>query len=228
MKKLICFRLAVLTIIVLGCQFNANAQRKVINLNRDWKFIYGYEVRKDAGQLINLPHTWNDKDALGGNIDYYRGLGIYEKKVMAENAWQQKRVFIRFLGANEVATVFVNGRCIGEHRGGYSAFAFEITDYLSFGKDNLITVKVSNALHLDVIPLVGDFNFYGGLYRDVNLIVTEPDCISLLDYGSEGVYLHQHKVTPEQASVRAVVKLLGNNSTEVTIKVMDNTGKEIS
>ncbi|MBN2165992.1 MAG: hypothetical protein JW717_06930 [Marinilabiliaceae bacterium] len=223
------FELKILTLLFLSflSNFVANAQREIININRNWEFIYGYEVKKDAGQLINLPHTWNNKDALGGNIDYYRGLGIYEKKVMVEDAWKHKRVFIRFLAANEVATVFVNGRCVGEHRGGYTAFAFEITDFLVFGQENLITVKVSNALHLDIIPLVGDFNFYGGIYRDVNLIVTEVDCISLLDHGSEGVYLHQEKVTPQEASVRAVVKLMGNNATEVIIKVKDNTGKDI-
>lgn len=78
---------------------------------------------------------------------------------------------------------------MGEHRGAYGAFVFDITDRVDYGKENKILVKVTNALHLDIMPLVGDFNIYGGIYRDVNLIITEPTHISLTDYASPGVYL---------------------------------------
>ncbi|MGB3149962.1 MAG: sugar-binding domain-containing protein, partial [Maribacter sp.] len=144
--------------------FNLHAQRQVFNLNKNWDFRYGYEVKKDANIAINLPHTWNTKDALGGNIDYYRGLGVYTKKIEVKQDWESKRLFIRFLGANLVANVFINGQHIGEHRGGYTAFAFELTSHLKFGQENTIMVKVNNAPQLDVMPLLGDFNFYGGLY----------------------------------------------------------------
>lgn len=206
---------------------NLHAQRQVFNLNKNWNFRYGYEVKKNATTLINLPHTWNTKDALGGNIDYYRGLGIYTKKIEVKQDWESKRLFIRFLGANLVANVFINGKHIGEHRGGYTAFAFEITSYVKFGQGNTITVKVNNAPQLDIMPLVGDFNFYGGLYRDVQLYVTESDCISLLDYGSKGVYLHQDTVSNDKAFIRAVIKILGNSSVDINVKVLDDEGNKV-
>ncbi|MFS4456646.1 glycoside hydrolase family 2 protein [Maribacter sp. 2304DJ31-5] len=202
------------------------AQRQILNLNNGWEFRYGYEVNRNKKTKINLPHTWNTKDALGGNIDYYRGLGVYTKTLEIKQAWEGKRLTIRFLGANLVANVFINGKHVGEHRGGYTAFAFDITPFVNFGKENLITVKVNNAPQLDVMPLLGDFNFYGGLYRDVQLYVTEHDCISLLDHGSEGVYLHQDKVDNDSASVRAVVKLLGENTVKVNVTVLDDLGNE--
>jgi beta-galactosidase len=84
---------------------------------------------------------------------------------------------------------------VGEHRGGYGAFVFDITDFITYNQDNKLLVKVSNALTQDVMPLVGDFNIYGGIYRDVNLIVADPVSISLTDYASPGVYLQQQKVS---------------------------------
>lgn len=214
-------------LLIFFCILTVHAQRQIINLNSNWDFRYGYEVKTEATTRVNLPHTWNTKDALGGNADYYRGLGIYTKKLKVNQEWENKRLFIRFLGANLVANVFINDKHIGEHRGGYTTFAFEISSYVNFGKENTITVKVNNAPQLDVMPLVGDFNFYGGLYRDVLLYVTEPDCISLLDYGSEGVYLHQDTVTDKEASVRTVVKVLGEGATHVNVIVLDGSGKEI-
>ena len=92
-------------------------------------------------------------------------------------------------------------------------FVFEITDKVKYDADNRILVKVNNALQQDVMPLVGDFNFYGGIYRDVNLIITDPVNISLTDYASPGVYLIQNKVTKEQAEVKAKV-LVSNGSGE--------------
>ena len=101
--------------------------------------------------------------------------------------------------------LFVNGCHVGSHRGGYSAFVFEITDRVRYGADNQLLVRVNNAEQLDVMPLVGDFNFYGGIYRDVQLLVTERVCISPLDHASPGVYLHQRRVTADEASVEAEV-----------------------
>lgn len=81
-----------------------------------------------------------------------------------------------------MSNVFVNGKHIGEHRGGYGAFVFEITDKVEYGKENTLLVRVNNGEQLDVMPLVGDFNFYGGIYRDVHLLLTDNLCISPLDY----------------------------------------------
>lgn len=144
---------------------------------------------------------------MGGKHDYKRGIGNYTKKIFIRPEWQSKRLFLRFEGANCVSNVFVNGKHIGEHRGGYGAFVFEITDKVEYGKENTLLVRVNNGEQLDVMPLVGDFNFYGGIYRDVHLLLTDNLCISPLDYASSGVYLIQQQITDKQAAICARINL---------------------
>ena len=190
------------------------ATRKEILLNENWMFRFSHQVQFKSEERVNLPHTWNSGDALSGKQDYYRGMGNYTKTLFVKPEWKGKRLFLRFEGVNTIANVFINDVHIGEHRGGYGAFVFEITDKVKYDADNRILVKVNNALQQDVMPLVGDFNFYGGIYRDVNLIITDPVNISLTDYASPGVYLIQNKVTKEQADVKAKV-LVSNGSAKV-------------
>lgn len=187
-----------------------NAQRVEYLINENWSFRFSHQV-SGKGIRVDLPHTWNTTDALSGKIDYKRGIGNYEKDLFVKNEWKGKRLFLRFEGANTVANVFINGNHIGEHRGGYSAFVFEISDKVNYNTINKILVRVNNAEQLDVMPLVGDFNFYGGIYRDVKLLITEQLCISPLDYASPGVYLTQQKVDKSRADVLAKV-ILSNES----------------
>ena len=200
-------------------------KRETILLNNNWNLVYGYEVSTTAGKLVQIPHTWNADDALTGSKAYYRGQASYQKKVFFDKKWEGKRLFLKFDGVNTIANVFMNGKHLGEHRGGYSAFVFEITNRVTLGAENTIQVRVSNAIQLDVMPLVGDFVFYGGIYRDVNLIVTERSCISLQDYASSGVYLEQKKVTKELAEVNAKVLVNNGNATsenyEVKVELLD-------
>ncbi len=214
-------------ILSLFCTFvfcNAHAQRKSLLLNDDWRFRFSHQVEQGSATAIVLPHTWNAQDALSGKLDYKRGIGNYERKLHIASKWKGKRLFLRFEGVNSIANVFLNGKHIGEHRGGYSAFLFEITDHVNYGKANTLLVRVNNGEQLDVMPLVGDFNFYGGIYRDVSLLITEPLCISPLDYASPGVYLTQEKVNADEATVSATV-LLSNHSdacdAKTTVEVMD-------
>ncbi len=183
------------------------AQREDKLINQDWSFRFSHQVNASAARRVDLPHTWNAQDALGGKHDYKRGIGNYTKKIFIRPEWQGKRLFLRFEGANCVSNVFVNGKHIGEHRGGYGAFVFEITDKVEYGKENTLLVRVNNGEQLDVMPLVGDFNFYGGIYRDVHLLLTDNLCISPLDYASSGVYLIQQQVTDKQATICARVNL---------------------
>ncbi|MCG8474090.1 MAG: hypothetical protein MI784_01200 [Cytophagales bacterium] len=214
-----------LCMLLLVCGWG-HAQRKKLLLNKNWKFTFGHVVKWNGpSERINLPHTWNNLDALGGNIDYYRGLGNYERKVFIEPEWKGKRLTLRFLGANSIANVFVNGKHVGEHRGGYTAFAFDISDFVNYGKENSVWVRVSNALTLDVMPLVGDFNFYGGIYRDVELYVTDQQSISLMDYGSKGVYLHQQSVSKENATVQAIIKTQGLKDAQLRLLLKNREGK---
>lgn len=215
----------IISLVLLLLSTSLFASRKEILLNNDWNFRFSHQVQRNSGHRVNLPHTWNSGDALSGKQDYYRGMGNYDKKLFVKPEWEGKRLFLRFEGVNTIATVFVNSVCLGEHRGGYGAFVFEITDHVKYGADNEILVKVNNALQLDIMPLVGDFNFYGGIYRDVNLIITDPVNISLTDYVSPGVYLTQNKVTKNLADISAKV-LVSNGSSvskpvQVNVKVWD-------
>ena len=205
-------RLTFSALFAMAVSMQTLAQRENILINQDWNFRFSHQVDKNSSRRVDLPHTWNAQDALSGKPDYKRGIVNYDNKLFIRSECNGKRLFLRFEGANCVSNVFINGKQIGEHRGGYGAFIFEITDKVNYGKDNTVLVRVNNGEQLDVMPLVGDFNFYGGIYRDVHLLVTEDICISPLDYASPGVYLFQQHVGEKQAAVLARINL--SNGTE--------------
>lgn len=215
---------AALVVAVLGSQA-LSAQRQVVSLDEDWQFRFSHSVEKGVYDRVDLPHTWNAGDALSGKPDYKRGIGNYRKTITVPDDWKGKRVFIRFEGVNNVADMFVNGCHAGRHKGGYGAFTFDLTDGLRYGAENTFLVRVSNAENLEIMPLVGDFNFYGGIYRNVSLIVAEPVHISLRDYGSSGVRLVQKSVSRESAQVDAVVQLSNDSGSgaeaELRVRLLD-------
>lgn len=222
MKYFYC--LLFFSILNVSCLFS---QRLSIDLNENWNFRFSHQVERTT-RRVDLPHTWNTVDALVGKRDYKRGVGNYYKTVFIKNEWKGKRLFIRFKGANTVTNLLLNGKHIGEHRGGYGAFIFELTDFVKYGENNKLWVRVNNAEQLDIMPLVGDFNMYGGIYRGVELIVTDQLCISPLDYASPGVYLHQESVSKDNSKISAEVLLSSsklNTSADVCVKVLD--GKKI-
>ena len=212
-------------VLFMLCGMSIFAQRQDILLNNDWNFRFSHQVQKGTEVRVDLPHTWNAQDALSGKIDYKRGIGNYEKNLFIRSEWKGKRLFIRFEGVNNIADVFINRRHIGEHRGGYGAFIFEITGKVEYGKVNSILVRVNNGEQLDIMPLVGDFNFYGGIYRDVHLLIIDETCISPLNYASPGVRLIQDSVSHKYAKVRAVVDLSnggsGNREVELNVRLLD-------
>lgn len=193
-----------------------------------------------AWEKVTLPHTYNDKDGASGRTgicdggeNYYRGLTCYRKRFNAD--FGGKRVFIEFGAANSVAEVYVNEAFVGRHEGGYSAFRFDITDYVK-PTDNLIAVKVNNAPTDYIAPITdqGDFTKMGGIYRDVKLIVTEKTHIDMLDYGSSGVYVTPKNITADKADIDIVVKLANDdtNTKNLIVKAeifdMDNNSVAVS
>ncbi len=203
----------------------AQGQREDRLLNEAWKFRFSHQVNMSDARRVDLPHTWNTVDALAGQPDYKRGIGNYTRKLHVPASWRGRRLFLKFEGANAVTNVFVNGKMLGEHRGGYGAFVFELTGRVEYGKDNEILVRVNNGEQLDVMPLVGDFTMYGGIYRDVHLLLTDAVCISPLDHASSGIYLVQRSVTDEKADVTARI-LLSNageraRNVQLRLKVLE-------
>ena len=136
---------------------------------------------------VALPHTWNALDGQDGGADYWRGIGTYELKL--PDPTKGKKQYIEFLGANHVATVYCNGRELGTHKGGFSTFRFDLTPAMK-AEGNVLTVVVTNGVS-DIYPQNADFTFYGGLYRDVNIICVSQSHFDLDYYGAPGI-----KVTP--------------------------------
>lgn len=156
----------------------------------------------------NPSHTWNADDMQLRVEDFYQGEATYRKVCNFPEEWKDRRLFLRFEGVGSCARVYVNGVLVGEHRGGYSAFACEIQQEVRFGQDNEITVIADNASRPDVIP-VNHFLFgvYGGIYRPVSLIVTDRCNIAVTDHASSGVYITQKDVSRESARITVRTKL---------------------
>ncbi|MEY4386946.1 MAG: hypothetical protein RLY20_2229 [Verrucomicrobiota bacterium] len=149
---------------------------------------------------------------------YYRGIGWYARTIVVPAEWQnQKRVFVRFEAVSQVARVYLNGRLLGEHRGAFTAFCFELTAHLTYGATNELRVQADNSVLADVPPLRGDFGVCGGIYRPVALVITDKLCISPLDNASPGVYLTTKSLTDKQAEVE--VRAIVSNGTKVEASV---------
>lgn len=161
------------------------------NINLGWKFkklpkmdintmsaVTGIE--ENGFETVDLPHTWY-RDGAG-----YQGTVLYKKNVRIETD-SSKRVFLHFGAADRFCKVFVNGQYVGEHKGGYSAFAFDITNQCRWMADNEIVVLLDNRSFNQISPLAGDFTVFGGLYRDVTLYITEKSCFDRTFYGTNGV-----------------------------------------
>jgi beta-galactosidase len=190
---------------VIVCQ---SKPREVLPLQENWEFYFAYNTRRDAPkQKVTLPHTWNASEVPGAGMAYYRGTGNYSRRLRVENRYRGKRLFLRFEGVNSVAHVFINQKLVGEHQGGYTAFCLEITSFVKYGEENLLTVLASNAYNPAVLPFSGDFNVYGGIHRPAWLLVTEANCISPLDHASSGVYLEQSQVSRQAATVKVRTRL---------------------
>ena len=157
---------------------------------------------------VEIPHTWNAKDMQTQYDQFYEGPAYYKKHYFFPAELKDKRVFLRFEGVGAVAEVYVNGSLVTTHKGAYSAFSCEIGTALKPGADNEIIVKADNASRPDVIPINHVlFGVYGGMYRPVWLIVTEPYNICVTDCASSGVYITQKNVSKKQADVKVKVKL---------------------
>ena len=220
-----------------GVGASAHAERADLLINSGWKFHKGDvagagEVAfDDAGwDGVNLPHTWNAQDGQDGGSDFWRGSGWYRRTLNIETIGE-KRFYLHFEGALTTTDVYVNGKSVGQHKGGYAAFRFDITDHVQPGA-NMLAVKVDNAFDADVLPLSGDWTFFGGIYRDLHLIVVDPVNIDLMDHASPGVYLMQVAVGEEQAEVEVRTRVL-NESAEraqvnVRIDVIDHAGKVVA
>ena len=191
--------------------------REVTPFNNGWEFKKG-PFPTDAMQTaarwnadweqVNVPHTWNADDMQKKTNSFYAGVAYYRKHYVFPESLEGKRLFLRFEGVGACAEVYVNGYLVGTHKGAYSAFVCEIGSQVRMGEENEIVVKAATASRPDVIPVNHAlFGVYGGIYRPVWLIVTEPCNIVVNDCASPGVYITQKNVSKQSADVSVRVKL---------------------
>ena len=167
--------------------------RTVLNFNAKWAFTKQCTEVPAALPMdwnwVNLPHRWNAIDGMDGGNDYFRGKGWYAKSMYKMDMPEADQYYLEFRGANSSADLYVNGKHLAHHDGGYSTWRVNVTDALQH--ENLFVVVVDNSPNETVYPQVADFTFYGGLYRDVNLICVTESHFELDHFGTPGL-----KVTP--------------------------------
>ena len=214
-------------IFALAFSFNLFARESTL-LDSDWKFKLG-EVADaentnfdDSGwQAVSIPHNWGWEQAQAGK-DYYRGPGWYRRALNIGAPQPGKRYFLRFEAASLMADVYLNGKFVGEHLGGFGAFCFEITKQLSGSGANLLAVRVSNAWQPDIAPLSGDFSIYGGLYRPVHLIVTGEENFALTDHASPGVAWLQTSVSKKKAALDVTAEISNGTKRKKSLTLVAN------
>jgi beta-galactosidase len=199
--------------------------RKIININSDWKFFQQDEEQAmnksyndNLWEAINVPHTWNAIDGANG-LNYYKGACWYRKEFNVDSSANGNKIFVEFNGSNSITDVYVNGQHMGQHKGGYSTFRFDITEAVESGCKNILSVKVDNTVVDDVYPQKADFTFYGGIYRDVNIIIVNPVHIDLSDYGSSGIYIVQEEISQEKASLTLKTRLVNSLDEEKKVRL---------
>ena len=163
--------------------------RTVYNFNAKWAFSKeATSVPTEVSpkwNFVNLPHSWNAIDGQDGGNDYYRGTAYYAKTLDKMDLPEADRYYLEINGANSSADVYLNGKNLAHHDGGYSTFRVDITDALE--RENLFVIAVDNSANDRVYPQVADFTFYGGLYRDVNIVCVNETHFDLEYYGGPGI-----------------------------------------
>lgn len=204
--------------------------REIVNFNSKWAFTKQADAVPETLPMnwdwVNLPHTWNAIDGQDGGNDYYRNTCYYAKSFDKMDLPETDRYYLEIQGANASADVYLNGKHLAHHDGGYSTFRVDITKELA--RENLMVIAVDNAANDRVYPQMADFTFYGGLYRDVQIICTGESHFDLDYFGGPGL-----KVTPEITGRNALVELETwvtgfQENQSIVFAVHDAEGKEVA
>ena len=193
--------------------------RSTTKLMKNWQFTGPDSKTVD----VDLPHTWNNIDGQDGGNDYWRGTCTYKTRFAAPAFdAETQQVWLQFEGVNASAKVVLNGHEVMTHDGGYSTFRADITALLN--ESNELTVDVDNSKNDRVYPQKADFTFYGGIYRDVTLIVVNKNHIALGHLGGCGV---QITPTVNGANADIEIKTLTEGDGEVEFSILDAAGSEV-
>ena len=204
--------------------------RSILNINEGWVFVKGMTeapaTLPENGEHISLPHTWNALDGQDGGNDYFRGTCCYARKLNRSELPEEGRHFLQIHGANSSATVYMNGKRLAHHDGGYSTWRVEITPFLR--SENCLVILVDNAANETVYPQTADFTFYGGLYRNVEIVTVPRSHFELEHLGCPGIY-----VTPVMEGPNARVSLQTytvdcKEGDTVCWRILDSEGVEVA
>lgn len=213
----------------LSTWWNAAAVRIDYTIDDGWEFrCDDLRSAEDGWTTVSVPHTWNAADCDDDTPGYRRGPAWYRRTLRIDPSLAGRRIHLLFEAVDSHAEVYVNGQQAGSHAGGYTAFAFDVTELLHAG-DNLLEVRADNTHNPDIPPLSADYTFFGGIYRDVHLIATDPLHITATHYASSGVFLSTERLDAHEAEV-SVQTLLSNAGTEpvrttVVQRVFDPAGR---
>jgi hypothetical protein len=209
----------------------AGSLRQDININRDWKFKLGDHPGGEVAAFddakwdaIHLPHSFSMP--YFGSKDFYVGYGWYRKHLEIKPEWVSKRIFVEFEGAFQDAEIYVNGKRIGEHMGGFTGFSMDITDAVLPG-GNLLAVRLNNNWNAQIEPLAGDHTFMGGIYRNVHLVVTDP-----LHVTWYGTFVTTRDVSGRSATVNVKTEIANQGVAAkecvLTTRIIDPDGKQVA
>ena len=225
--KIKTYIIALMAMLLSAVTLSASSPSRVtIPLNNDWQ-VYPVEA-PDGGEAeyISLPHSWQSE--LGSYGQSALGMN-YVRVLEVPREWMGRRLFLRFGGVMNVADVFVNGSYIDSHKGGYTAFTLEITDKVRFGSKNYLRVVVSNNRRNDMLPLSTDLDMSGGIYRGVELMVTQRNIISPLHHSTDGVYVIQKSVNRQKVEgvVRSYISAVDVDHATLTMRIVGADGYEV-
>lgn len=235
------FRYFFILSLVVGYTYSISAQsRQVIPFNTDWSF---YKVNNSTfftnfqngekyfeshdqwsgisvWEKVTLPHTYNKVD-MQVDRNFFEGKAVYKKRFTLNNNQRDKRIFIRFEAVGSVAQVYVNNNYLGEHKGGYSQFAFELTNSVHYDKENEIVLITDNTARKDMLP-INHFLFpiYGGIYRPVQLITTNRTNFVVTDQAGPGIYITQKNVTSKSVEISIAAKIETKERTSQNVAVV--------
>ncbi len=195
----------------------------MININQNWNF---YKAVEGEPEVVNLPHTWNNIDGMDGGADYYRGECRYQKVIKKNELPEADMYYLEINGAASSADVYVNGKKLAHHDGGYSTWRLNLTEELT--EETLLEIAVDNSPSDKVYPQVADFTFYGGLYRDVNILAVAKSHFDLDYYGGKGLV-----ITPEicgsDARVKVQTYITNKKPTQkIKIEIKDSNGSVVA
>ena len=213
--------------------------RGVIELDRGWRFLresidggHKVELSDESWEKITLPHTWNALDGQNGKNDFWHGKAWYRRSITIPSNLSEKKIFIEFDGANRNTTVYLDGRQIGHHVGGFARFRFDVTGYITPGKAQLLAVQVENYKSHETKPSTppysGDFTFFGGIYRKVRIIATNKLHFDLLHYASPGVFIKQGGHPDTKGRINVISRIKNDSKMEqlfdLRTSVLDGSG----